>query len=239
MSNARACDKARIREALRANIRRGAEGLTLNELPSFLGQQKRLLADEARSHLDAAARIASSPSSRHSKRQSLHQLAGVIANLRCRTFEGMNQVLHHFAVVRAAEWLLKHRAEQRLAFRDSLWRFQFRQAGGKETDIAISRGTTTIVRAEVTTSYLPQGAIDKRLGSVSQKLRRKKALRKYYFVVSPKMGHSADRKVNHRTGRGATVVPLDENSLPSLDCSHCRYQPNPKVRKPRGEVERA
>ena len=213
MKPRRICEKQDLKAERRRLSRVATQRIAENGLDSFLRREKGKLRKEALRLLAAVRRLSSSRAFAHPGQTDLRQLVRAVTVVRCRAYESLNQIPHHYAVILAAEWLLHHNPP----LREHEWRFHFRQTGGKETDIRVGKN---LVLAEVTTSREPVGTIATGMRRTMEKLVGE---RNYYFVVSPEMkGYATE--VKEQLGNHIVVKLLDENDFLALDCRHCDFR---------------
>jgi hypothetical protein len=184
------------------------------EVRAYLRKQRRKLRPEVEVLLDGILHIIESGPAPRRQKSGLTQLLKTVVRIRCRAYESLNQVLHHYAVVCAAERMWRENP----GLRSHDWSFNFRQGGGKNPDIEVSGAGEKLAAAEVTTSLTPQAAIRRRQGGVCDKLRKSKAKDMYYFVITPKMEPRAKQSARKKD---ITVRVLDIGWEPIVDCDRC------------------
>ena len=125
---------------------------------------------------------------------NLEQGLEILQKLRYFVYENMNQVPHEALLLKVAK-LLEAEFYPSVGVR---WFWNPRQTGGKdEPDLrGMDNRGQVIVSAEVTSSQIPQGTIDRRMAETLAKLSTMPG-DKYYVVTSEQMERRAKSKLNN------------------------------------------
>ncbi len=130
-----------------------------------------------------------------------------LKHIRQDTAELLNQIQHEYSIIQAAKWLQVNNP----ALIDASWKWNPRQTGGSnEPDLAVYRQNNIIISAEITTSAIPQGEIDKRMRDTLEKLSRMQG-EKFYFVLTEKMRQRAQTKITKNGWNIHIVLIKGEN----------------------------
>ena len=115
----------------------------------------------------------------------------ILAKLRSKSYENLNQIQHEYATFLGAQWLAEHDRSLHSAY----WSWNPRQTGDStEPDLQVASNGKVLISAEVTTSVKPQGKIDERMRSTLDKLSEMEG-RLIYFVLSKEMKQRAETKI--------------------------------------------
>ena len=122
---------------------------------------------------------------------SIYEGISLVLNLRQEIYENLNQIIHEYMILRAAEWLRSHGHQEP----QNRWYWNPRQTGDKtEPDLAVFKDEQQIASAEITTSEKPMGSIDTRMSDTLRKLSQMPG-QKFFFVRTDVMYKRAATKV--------------------------------------------